>query len=62
VRHEQFRVFSHFIQYQITKLPMNKHEITRRNFIQTLLTGVLLGPVVLKTQAFNASGIPTRAL
>jgi predicted aldo/keto reductase-like oxidoreductase len=41
---------------------MNKHEITRRSFIQTLLTGVLLGPVVLKTQAFNASGIPTRAL
>jgi uncharacterized protein len=35
---------------------------TRREFIQTLLTGVLLGPVVLKTQAFNASGIPTRAL
>ena len=39
-----------------------KHEFTRRDFIQTLLTGVLLGPVVLKTQAFNASGIPTRAL
>ena len=39
-----------------------KHEFTRRDFIQTLLTGVLLGPVVLKTQAFNASGIPTRSL
>ncbi|HSO85568.1 MAG TPA: aldo/keto reductase [Draconibacterium sp.] len=39
-----------------------KYEITRRDFIQTLLTGVLLGPVVLKTQAFNVSGLPTRAL
>lgn len=39
-----------------------KHEFTRRDFIQTLLTGVLLGPVVLKTQAFNVSGLPTRAL
>jgi uncharacterized protein len=39
-----------------------KYEFTRRDFIQTLLTGVLLGPVVLKTQAFNVSGLPTRAL
>jgi len=39
-----------------------KYEFTRRDFIQTLLTGVLLGPVVLKTQAFNVSGVPTRAL
>lgn len=35
---------------------------SRREFIQTLMTGVLLGPVVLKTQAHSISGIPTRAL
>jgi len=39
-----------------------KHEFTRRDFIQTLLTGVLLGPIVLKTQAGSITGIPTRAL
>jgi predicted aldo/keto reductase-like oxidoreductase len=37
-------------------------EQTRRNFIKTLMTGVLMGPVVLKTQAFTGGGIPTRAL
>jgi uncharacterized protein len=39
-----------------------KNDFSRRDFIRTLMTGVLLGPVVLKTQAFTASGIPTRAL
>jgi predicted aldo/keto reductase-like oxidoreductase len=39
-----------------------KYEFTRRDFIETLLTGVLLGPAVLKTQAFNVSGLPTRTL
>ncbi len=35
---------------------------SRREFIQTLMTGVLLGPVVLKTQAASLSAVPTRAL
>jgi predicted aldo/keto reductase-like oxidoreductase len=35
---------------------------SRREFIQTLMTGVLLGPVVLKSQAASMSAIPTRAL
>jgi len=35
---------------------------SRREFIQTLMTGVLLGPVVLKTQAASMSAIPTRVL
>jgi uncharacterized protein len=35
---------------------------SRRDFIQTLMTGVLLGPAVLKTQALDSSGIPTRVL
>ena len=39
-----------------------KNGFSRREFIQTLMTGVLLGPVVLKTQAMTSSGIPTRAL
>jgi uncharacterized protein len=39
-----------------------KNGFSRRDFIQTLMTGVLLGPAVLKTQALNSSGIPTRAL
>lgn len=38
-----------------------KNGFSRREFIQTLMTGVLLGPVVLKTQASALSGIPTRA-
>lgn len=38
-----------------------KNNLTRRDFIQTLMTGVLLGPAVLHTQASTASGIPTRA-
>jgi len=37
-------------------------EQNRRHFIKTLMTGVLMGPVVLKTQALNAGGIPTREL
>jgi uncharacterized protein len=39
-----------------------KHEFSRRDFIQTLLTGILLGPVVLRTQASSVNGLPTRAL
>ena len=39
-----------------------KTEQTRRNFIKTLMAGVLMGPVVLKTQAFTGGGIPTRVL
>ncbi len=39
-----------------------KTDQTRRNFIKTLMTGVLMGPVVLKTQAFSGGGIPTRIL
>jgi uncharacterized protein len=39
-----------------------KNGFSRRDFIQTLMTGVLLGPVVLKTQAVSPSGLPTRAL
>jgi len=39
-----------------------KNGFSRRDFIQTLMTGVLLGPVVLKTQAASSSGIPTRSL
>ncbi|KAF0238230.1 MAG: oxidoreductase of aldo/keto reductase [Prolixibacteraceae bacterium] len=35
---------------------------SRREFIQTLMAGVLLGPVVLKSQAASMSAIPTRAL
>ncbi|HKJ79546.1 MAG TPA: aldo/keto reductase [Prolixibacteraceae bacterium] len=39
----------------------NNH--SRRNFIKTLMTGVLMGPVVLNTQACaGGSGIPTREL
>jgi predicted aldo/keto reductase-like oxidoreductase len=41
---------------------MSKNGFSRRDFIQTLMTGVLLGPVVLKTQAASMSAIPTRAL
>ena len=37
-----------------------KHEFSRREFIQTLMAGVLLGPVVLQSQASNAGAIPTR--
>ncbi len=39
-----------------------KNGFSRRDFIQTLMTGVLLGPIVLKTQAASPSGLPTRAL
>lgn len=39
-----------------------KNGFSRRDFIQALMAGVLLGPAVLKTQAFSAAGIPTRAL
>jgi predicted aldo/keto reductase-like oxidoreductase len=39
-----------------------KTEQSRRNFIKTLMAGVLMGPIVLKTQAFTGGGIPTRAL
>ncbi len=39
-----------------------KPDFSRRDFIRTLMTGVLMGPVVLKTQAFSSTGIPTRAL
>lgn len=39
-----------------------KYDFSRRDFIRTLMTGVLMGPAILKTQAFTASGIPTRAL
>lgn len=39
-----------------------EHNFSRRDFIQTLMTGILLGPVVLDSQASNAGGIPTRAL
>ena len=39
-----------------------KNGFSRRDFIRTLMTGVLMGPVVLKTQAFTSAGIPTRAL
>lgn len=39
-----------------------KHEFSRREFIQTLMSGVLLGPVVLQSQASNAGTIPTRLL
>lgn len=35
---------------------------SRRNFIKTLMAGVLMGPSVLKSQAFSSNGIPTRAL
>jgi len=38
-----------------------KNGFSRKEFIQTLMTGVLLGPIVLKTQAATSSGIPTRA-
>jgi uncharacterized protein len=41
---------------------MSNNGFSRREFIQTLMTGVLLGPVVLKTQAASMSAIPTRAL
>lgn len=37
-----------------------KHEFSRREFIQTLMAGVLLGPAVLQSQASNAGGIATR--
>ncbi len=39
-----------------------EHKFSRKDFIRTLMTGVLMGPAVLKTQAFRSSGIPTRAL
>ncbi len=39
-----------------------KNGLSRRDFIQALMAGVLLGPAVIKTQASNSSGIPTRAL
>jgi len=40
-----------------------KNNNSRRNFIKTLMAGVLMGPVVLKTQACdNGAGIPTRVL
>jgi uncharacterized protein len=39
-----------------------KYDFSRRDFIRTLMTGVLMGPAILKTQAFTASAIPTRAL
>ena len=38
----------------------NSH--SRRDFIRTLMTGVLMGPVVLKTQASQNDEIPTRLL
>jgi hypothetical protein len=41
---------------------MSNNGFSRRDFIQTLMTGVLLGPVVLKTQAASMSAIPTRHL
>jgi uncharacterized protein len=39
-----------------------KHEFSRRDFIQTLMAGVLLGPVVLQSQATNSGGISTRLI
>ncbi len=39
-----------------------KYDFSRRDFIRTLMTGVLMGPAILKTQAITASDIPTRAL
>lgn len=39
-----------------------KNDFSRRDFIRTLMAGVLMGPVVLKTQAANPNGIPTRLL
>ena len=39
-----------------------KNGLSRRDFIQTLTAGLLLGPAVLKTQASTSLGIPTRAL
>lgn len=38
------------------------NDFSRRRFIQTLLTGVLMGPAVLKTQASQTGEIPTRLL
>ena len=39
-----------------------KFEYSRRNFIKTLMAGVLMGPAVLKSQANNGNGIPVRVL
>jgi uncharacterized protein len=37
-----------------------KYEFSRREFIQTLMAGMILGPAVLQSQAANAGAIPTR--
>ncbi len=42
--------------------PIMKNGFSRRDFIQTLMTGIMLGPAILKTQASSLTGIPTRAL
>ncbi|MGM0622303.1 MAG: aldo/keto reductase [Bacteroidota bacterium] len=39
-----------------------KNNHSRRDFIRTLMTGVLMGPAVLKTQASQSNEIPTRLL
>lgn len=39
-----------------------KNDFSRRDFIRTLMAGVLTGPIVLRTQAANSNGIPTRVL